>query len=147
MDGFCARERSEPLRPLEELFQSWRFMSPLGELWEECVGLLCVHVCSAAAGPRSWPQAPLGTHPRVGQHLHHHTDWRDTGLFTHFLESSILMLCLHWWEQESGPHSLPGCLYRVAVWPADAASVNASTDCFFLTPLPLSQGPAGNTSV
>lgn len=35
---------------------------------------------------------------RAGKHLHCHTDWGDTGLFTHFLESSILMLCLHWWE-------------------------------------------------
>lgn len=49
----------------------------------------------AAAGTRSPPQASFGPVQRVDKHLHRYADRGDTGLFTHFLESSILMLCLH----------------------------------------------------
>lgn len=49
--------------------------------------------------------------------------------WTHFLYSSLLMLCLHWWEQELMAYPVLGCLYWVDMWPAKAAFNKWSTDC------------------
>lgn len=107
----------------------WRLVWPRGSHWKKRVRRLPVG--SRGLGDLSLPS---GLCLRVGKHLFIQME-KNTELFTYFLYSSLLMLCLHWWEQELMAYLLLGCLYWVAMWPAKAA-FNKWKYRLFLPPFP-----------